>query len=514
MKYIYGLFIIIMMGKLTCSAQEFDIELTGSESGNKTHEARNSITFGPNYSYTPAGGTLTAEIVDPVVGSATSYAMEVDAESRSLNTAYAVGATRGLFSVNSIGGAEYTIPLQLPGGIAGLSPSITLNYSSHSGNGVAGFGWNIGGISAITRSPQTHYYDNAYCGVNLSSSDRFSLDGQRLVCTSGTYGGNGSVYRTENDIFSRVTCYTGSYGADKFEVKTKSGLTYQYGYTNDASQTISGIDEDLNWFVNEISDVYGNTIEFDYIKDEGLNYIGEINYGPNKITFHYSRREDKTRSFFKGEALSQELLLDEVVIEYNSIVVKKYTCTYNYKQGKSVLNEFTEYGAGGSTHYNSTAFNYKLPGAVAFAQTTNNSAHSYITYKTDLYKGDFNGDGLADFLCLPNAYASWSGYKVYYGDGVGNFNYAYQNTTFSFGSLEDVRIIDIDSDGREDIIYETVSGGTSTFRYVRTTGSAFSSSTVICSQASSSVAGISGKKNRKTLKQENDNEPGETDYWR
>ena len=92
---------------------------------------------------------------------------------------------------------------------------------------MAGYGWQINGLSVITRSPKTYYYDATYEGISLTTNDRFSLDGQRLVCISGTYGANGSQYRTENDIFSKITCYTGSYGPDKFEVKTKSGITCQ-----------------------------------------------------------------------------------------------------------------------------------------------------------------------------------------------------------------------------------------------------------------------------------------------
>ena len=67
MKKIYTTIILLWMGCFLVTAQEFDITLASAEYGNKTHQARNSITFGPNYSYTPSGGTMTAEIVNPVV---------------------------------------------------------------------------------------------------------------------------------------------------------------------------------------------------------------------------------------------------------------------------------------------------------------------------------------------------------------------------------------------------------------------------------------------------------------
>ena len=67
MKKIYLLFIIILICNFGGFSQDFDITITSVESGTKIHQARNSITFGPNYTYTPSGGTMTAEIIDPIV---------------------------------------------------------------------------------------------------------------------------------------------------------------------------------------------------------------------------------------------------------------------------------------------------------------------------------------------------------------------------------------------------------------------------------------------------------------
>jgi len=517
MKTICILFILLWTGFLGF-AQEFDISTNVVESGTKTYQARNSITFASGYTYTPSGGALTAEIVNPLVTGMVTYNSIIDPESRILNTAYPCrpGTTEGLFAVNSAGNASYTIPIEALPGVGGLQPSLTLQYNSSNGPGIVGYGWNLGGLSVVARNPQVHYYDGTYKGVDLATTDRFSLDGQRLVCTSGTYGANGSVYRTENDIFSKTTCYTGSYGPDRFEVKTKSGLTCQYGYDNDADQTVDGHNETVSWFINKITDVYGNVMDFTYLKDEGVNYIAEITYGANAVIFFYKQRSDIKTVYLKGKPLKQQLILDHIEIRYNSALVKKYEFKYNYSSSDynrySVLNELIEYGLDDS-RYNSIAFTYHTPDAVSFSRTADNGSHSDITYKSDMFTGDFNGDGKADFLCLPNAYATWTGYKMYYGDGNDNFTLAYQNTSFNFGAPDDIRILDINADGKDDILYETVSSGTSTFKYIINTGSAFSSATTICTLASASAeTGISGKKQRKQGRQENDNELSGTDY--
>jgi len=109
MKY-STLFIILLAINAICFSQDFDITLSAPESGTKLHQARNSITFAPNYSYTLNGGTMTAEIVDPFVSGSVSYGYIVNPETRSLNTSYTVGSTKGTFNVNAIGAANYTIP--------------------------------------------------------------------------------------------------------------------------------------------------------------------------------------------------------------------------------------------------------------------------------------------------------------------------------------------------------------------------------------------------------------------
>jgi RHS repeat-associated protein len=447
------------MGIGTAYAQEFDITLTSSESSTKIHQARNSITFGPNYSYTPSGGTMTAEIVDPVVSGSVSYNYTVvDPETRSLNTSYMIGTTNGSFNVNPVGGASYSIPIDLPPGVAGLQPGLSINYNSLAGAGVAGYGWNLSGLSVITRSPKTYYPDGTSVGIDLTTTDRFSLDGQRLRCTSGTYGANNSEYRTENDQFTKITCLTdGTSTPKRFLAKTKGGITIEYGYEGDSDQTIDGLTEEISWYIDKMTDVYGNTVEYEYVKLNGHNYIGEITYGPNTVTLYYKERSDKQISYFMGEEFQQNLILDKIEVEFNSNVVKKYEFKYNYPSSNytrhSILNEIIEYGSG-SSRYNSTVFSYQTPDAVDFEQTEYNSSHSYISYKSTLTIGDFDGDGLKDVFTIddPDVDAgNYSGWKLFANDGddsftsagSGDFGLDESNATFT--------AVDLNGDGMDDL---------------------------------------------------------------
>ena len=61
--------ILILLGWVCCAylsqAQPMDLVLNSSESGTVVHQATNTITLAPGYSYTPGGGTMLSEIVMP-----------------------------------------------------------------------------------------------------------------------------------------------------------------------------------------------------------------------------------------------------------------------------------------------------------------------------------------------------------------------------------------------------------------------------------------------------------------
>ena len=87
-----------------------------------------------------------------------------------------VGAIGSSVDVTALGGASYTIPIQVPEGINGMQPNLAINYNSQSGNGLLGWGWNLAGGSAITRVGHTLYHDDETKGVDFND-DRFALDG-------------------------------------------------------------------------------------------------------------------------------------------------------------------------------------------------------------------------------------------------------------------------------------------------------------------------------------------------
>jgi hypothetical protein len=91
------------------------------------------------------------------------------------------------FAVNE-GAATFAVPINLLPGVAGLQPSLSLNYSSQAGNGLVGVGWSLSGLSRITRCPQTLPQDGVHGVVNYDLNDRYCLNGQRLLAIRGKTG--------------------------------------------------------------------------------------------------------------------------------------------------------------------------------------------------------------------------------------------------------------------------------------------------------------------------------------
>ncbi|WP_353565520.1 SpvB/TcaC N-terminal domain-containing protein, partial [Haloferula sargassicola] len=118
-----------------------------------------------------------------------------------------VGALKGSLSVAGDGSAAYSIPIDLPKGTGGMEPKLSLDYSSNGTNGIAGLGWSLTGLQQITRGGASYAKDGVVDPVDFDANDRFFFNGERLVLVAGTYGADGSQYRTEMDSFARITAH-------------------------------------------------------------------------------------------------------------------------------------------------------------------------------------------------------------------------------------------------------------------------------------------------------------------
>jgi len=339
-----------------------------------------------------------------------------------LNTT-AVGATAGQFQVDDSGAANYTIPLQVPPGTAGMQPELSLTFNSRTGNGLLGVGWTLGGLSTITRCPQTLAEDNAVGAVQFDANDRFCLDGERLIAINGAYGANGTEYRTERESFTRVISYgaAGS-GPAWFKVWTKSGQIMEYGHTSDsyieANTQGTARAEAMVWAVDRIEDRVGNYLTVNYTEDtaNGVYRPSAIRYTANaaaglvaaqRVTFRYQTRPDITDKYLAGSRLRRTQRLAVINTYDGATLVKQYKLAYDTGSisGHSRLINLTECD-GAYQCYRPTVFTWQN-GSSTFVNDGAWATGKYAYFNADpsvklIHIGDTTGDGLPDILLGPD----------------------------------------------------------------------------------------------------------------
>ncbi len=250
------------------------------------------------------------------------------------------GSVAGQFSVNQNGAATYALPIQVPPGVTGMQPQLSLNYNSQDGHGLAGVGWSLGGLSVITRCEQTLAQEGVRGIVNLDDNDRYCLEGQKLMLVAGAYAQDGAEYRTENDKFSKIISYgrSGS-GSTWFKAWTKSGQIMEFGNTVDSRVIGSGYTTARQWSLNRVTDVNGNTMTISYLNSaDRTTHLPEIiTYGGNTVTgtaanrsvlIVYATRPDVTNSYIGNQKLVESSRISKITTKIGTTAVKNYNLTY------------------------------------------------------------------------------------------------------------------------------------------------------------------------------------------
>lgn len=232
-----------------------------------------------------------------------------------LPTSAASAYLAGSASVPPSGEFRYQIPLAIPPGPAGLQPDLSIAYSSRSGDGYLGVGWQLSGLSEIHRCGRIHAIDGVAAGVNYDDlNDAICIDGNRLIPT--TTEGLTQYYTTEQETFARVRSEAKQEGPDQnrtFTVEAKDGRELRYEPLVLEDYPGEGDRRDLAWPLREIRDRSGNTIELKYAFEQEtekgddptsrklVSYrIESIGYSDRLIDFAYDPRPLPTVSWDKA----------------------------------------------------------------------------------------------------------------------------------------------------------------------------------------------------------------------
>ncbi len=320
-----------------------------------------------------------------------------------------IGTIPGSLSVTPGGAAVYSMKIEVPPGIAGMTPELGLVYNSNGGDGVIGKGWGIGGMSVISKTAGTYYFNGFPKDVNFNN-DQLVLDGKKLIKTDP----NANEFRLETDDMTKIIKSWRRSKLNegiKFVAHTKSGLKKTYGGTDESHLIYgSGANEALMYYISRIEDQFGNFIEYNYHQYDldGSVYLKSINYGDDfRIIFEYEEMlpEHVKTVYFTYGAYSNDYYkytsskrLTKISIRKNSNEIRYYDLEYTQsgQLKEEVLSGVKLYS--GTDSYNSTKFEWKstLP-------SENKIVNNYtevipISAFKPLYfeNGDFDNDGITD----------------------------------------------------------------------------------------------------------------------
>ena len=171
----------------------------------------------------------------------------------------------GIFGMIHQGASINHVPIAVPEASKQMTPLVALSYVGKSGNNMAGIGWNIEGVSSITR---VHDKSQSKESINNSDptvfnpSDRFILNGERLLLLSGKYGAEDSEYIAEQQSDIKIKAHGTSpfgskYGPEYFTIQYSDGTKAWYGNGGKSHTPFS-------WALFKIENTKGIQIEYFY----------------------------------------------------------------------------------------------------------------------------------------------------------------------------------------------------------------------------------------------------------
>ena len=334
--------------------------------------------------------------------------------------------TTGNIDVAGSGSLQFTLPIALPPSVKTVAPTINLVYSSESTNGIAGYGWNISGISSINRLGKNIDRDGKVGNLNLSYSDFYSFNGQRLILKSGTYGRDGAEYVTEkytNTKIKSIGSISGQVwkGPESWEITFEDGSQAWYGNTGNGVSTAT---TPIEYNIVKWKDNQGNYISYNYINSNNVAVISSIHWGGNEslnkphfnsIEFIYDNRTLSETSYINDIEFKQTRILHHIKVLNENSLFKKYQIIYHKKNIDSNASNISNYEKVKEIiEYNS---NNEVANPVKFdspSLLTSVNETPFGDYNDIITNGDFNGDGLTDFIVKqPSQSGKPEGYYIY-----------------------------------------------------------------------------------------------------
>lgn len=264
-------------------------------------------------------------------------------------------------SAGNDGAASTSFSIEIPSGRGGMQPSIQIQYSNEGGFSWLGTGWNISlpSVNIDTRWGVPRYDSNL-------ETESYTLAGEDLLPNAHRSEWEARTadkifYPRSEGAFNKITRKGNSPKSYQWEVNTKSGVSFNYG---DNENTVL---QDSNgnigcWALTQQKDLKGNTVSYEYTKENGVLYPKAIYYtGKNGNKGAYSvqfisekRAEDEEVQILGRLGFRQEYnrILKRIEVKYLDKLVRAYEFKYIKGQfNKTLLAEIKTLDADNNLFY-------------------------------------------------------------------------------------------------------------------------------------------------------------------
>ncbi len=329
------------------------------------------------------------------------------------------------------------IGVQLPGAAAGLSPKITVRYSSgildsigngQQGSGV-GFGWNLDTGGFILRDMKS---------TASKTDDTFKLIFGGASYELSKVDSANNIYHTKDETFLRVQYFsTGDY----WILTTKDGLQHRFGFNADSKMNGLAVDlkTTITWryFLDEVKTTSGVSIRYSYVKTTAKSGKTGKLYDqavyPDVITYAYRNNalvgparevrfirgprgdwKDTTSSTFIS--LFEKERVDAIEVRVGGSLVRKYAFGFDYSidrdpgvtwqggaTGDLTLKTVTVLGNDGVSALPSQSFTYN---SKRLLDTANNGIDGGVSYTYETIKNIYLNKAENDGLCNGSPFLS------------------------------------------------------------------------------------------------------------
>ncbi|MEN2436559.1 SpvB/TcaC N-terminal domain-containing protein [Weeksellaceae bacterium A-14] len=290
------------------------------------------------------------------------------AASKSTTSDVLIPTVNGEMNVNDSGALIYNIPIEVLKGINGFQPNLSLSYNSQSGNGLAGWGWNITGVSVISKGGKSKSVDGITQGPQFNDNDPFYLDGQRLIKLTST------SFITEK--FSKLKITKPSSGDYSFIVQYTDGRIAKY------KEILSG-----QYYISTFIDAFNNEIHYAYATENNTARITKISYGTSDkfyIEFIYKNRLKNIQIYRNGNTYINNKYVSEINTgsTYTGLY-RKYSLSFDYIEDGSIerLRTVTvNNGSGDSLKPLNFSYNQSTQGGATINFPTSQLASGKLDY--------------------------------------------------------------------------------------------------------------------------------------